>query len=146
LQELVVAVRRFRADHQLSTRQELTVLIRGHEELNRHWWAAQMSSLAGVIVEIGDGPTDAAGHTHLAVAGVEAFIPLAGVVDIEAERPRLEKAIAAAETERQRSAKKLANEQFRERAPAEVVAKEEAKQAEHQATIDKLQAQLAEFG
>jgi valyl-tRNA synthetase len=146
LQELVVAVRRFRADHQLSTRQELTVLIRGHEELNTHWWAAQMSSLAGVIVEIGDGPTDASGHTHLAVAGVEAFIPLAGVVDIEAERPRLEKAIAAAETERQRSAKKLANEQFRERAPAEVVAKEEAKQAEHQATIDKLQAQLAEFG
>ncbi len=145
LQELVVAVRRFRADHQLQAKRELTVLIRGHQELNTDWWAAQMEALAGATVEIGDGPAAASGHTQLAVGGVEAFIPLAGVVDVEAERPRLEKAVALAEAERVRSASKLANAQFRERAPAEVVSKEEAKLAEHQATIDKLQAQLAEL-
>jgi valyl-tRNA synthetase len=146
LQELVVAVRRFRADHQLPARSDLPVLVRGHDELNTDWWAAQMDSLAGATVEIGDGPVSTSGHTHLAVAGVEAFIPLAGVVDVEAERPRLEKAIAVAEVERERSAAKLANQEFRERAPAEVVGKEQAKLAEHQATIDRLQAQLAELG
>jgi valyl-tRNA synthetase len=146
LQELVVAIRRFRADHQLSARDELTVLVRGGDELGEEWWAEQMLSLAGANVEIGEGPDDPAGHTRLAVGGVEAFIPLAGVVDVEAERPRLEKSIAAAEAERDRSAAKLANHQFRQRAPAEVVAKEEAKLAEHQATIDKLQTHLAELG
>jgi valyl-tRNA synthetase len=145
LQGLVVAVRRFRADHQLSGRQELSVLIRGHEELDADWWVSQLKALAGASVTIGSGPDRTSGHTQLAVAGVEAFVPLEGVVDIDAERPRLEKAIAVAEAERDRSATKLANPQFRDRAPTAVVAKEEAKLAEHEATIAKLQGQLDEL-
>jgi len=146
LQELVVAIRRFRADHQLPARSDLAVLVRGDAGLDTDWWTSQIAALAGTTVVIGDGPDDPAGHTHLAVSGVDAFIPLHGVVDIEAERPRLEKAIAAAEAERDRSAAKLANQQFREKAPPPVVAKEEAKLVEHQATIDKLHARLTELG
>ena len=70
----------------------------------------------------------------------------AGVVDVESERPRLEKAIAETEKLLAASEEKLGNESFRERAPEAVVAKEQAKRDEFAARVEKLRAQLAELG
>ena len=73
-------------------------------------------------------------------------IPLAGLVDLEMERPRLEKAIAEQEALFAGSERTLGNPSFRERAPAEVVAKEEAKREEFAAALTGLRRQFAELG
>ncbi|MGI9253477.1 MAG: valine--tRNA ligase [Thermomicrobiales bacterium] len=57
-----------------------------------------------------------------AVAGdVVALLPLAGSVDLAAERERLEKELAEARLEQERAEKQLSNESFISRAPANVV-------------------------
>jgi len=77
--------------------------------------------------------------------GAEVVLPLAGLLDIEAERARLRGQAAEAEAEVQRLAAKLANEQFRSRAPQEVVAKEEGKLAAARARLEGLRARLREL-
>ena len=78
--------------------------------------------------------------------GAEVVLPLAGLLDIEAERARLRGQAAQAEAEVQRLEVKLANEQFRSRAPQEVVAKEEGKLVAARARLEGLQARLRELG
>jgi valyl-tRNA synthetase len=78
--------------------------------------------------------------------GAEVVLPLAGLLDVEAERARLRGQATQAEAEVQRLEAKLANEQFRSRAPQEVVAKEEGKLAAARARLEGLQARLGELG
>jgi valyl-tRNA synthetase len=75
----------------------------------------------------------------LAVVGpAECFVPLAGLVDLAAERQRLSKEIRKAEDEIRFLEEKLGRPEFRERAPAEVVEREEARLAEQKALRAKL--------
>ena len=146
LRDLVVGVRRFRSDHQLSPRSELTVLLDDPEQVTEKWWVSQLESLAGVSVIPGAGSEPRAGHARIAAGAVQGFIPLAGVVDVEAERPRLEKAIGEVQGLLAKSRGKLANAAFRDKAPADVVAHEEAKAIEFESRLEKLTSQLAELG
>ena len=57
------------------------------------------------------------------------IVPLAGLIDLDAERTRLSAQLAEAEGEVRRLEGKLGNEQFRSKAPADVVAREEEKLA-----------------
>ncbi|MEA3510218.1 MAG: valine--tRNA ligase, partial [Actinomycetota bacterium] len=94
-----------------------------------------------------DGESPTGGAVSRVIAGtVEAFIPLEGLVNVDAERKRLVKSIGDGESDLERSRAKLANPNFRDRAPADVVAGEEAKVASADERIDKLKAQLAELG
>ena len=70
-----------------------------------------------------DGAPEGSQGALTAVAGnVVAMLPLAGMVDLDAERDRLRKEIAAAEAERDRAQAQLGNEAFVSRAPEQVVA------------------------
>ena len=146
LQELVVGVRRFKAEHQLSPRTEVPVLIDDPDGVCAGWWSSQLRVLAGASIRVDGAPDDVAGHTRMTAGRLQAFIPLAGLVDVDAERPRLEKAIAEVEETLAKSRAKLDNPNFRDRAPADVVGKEEQKAAEFEATIQKLRSQLLELG
>ena len=65
------------------------------------------------------------------VAGrLSGFVGLDGVVDIDAEKARLDRAIGESTGVLARVEGKLSNPQFLERAPAAVVEKERAKQSE----------------
>jgi len=80
-------------------------------------------------------------------AGSDIFvIPLGGVIDIEAEKARLAKAMVASEKERDSLAKRLENPNFVERAKPEAVEKARADHAHHAAEVDRLQAALARLG
>jgi valyl-tRNA synthetase len=57
----------------------------------------------------------------VAPEGVEAYLPLAGLVDLEQEMARLNKSLAAANHEIQRAEEMLANKSFTSKAPAHVV-------------------------
>jgi valyl-tRNA synthetase len=82
----------------------------------------------------------------LVVGATEVFVPLAGMIDLAAERQRLEKEIAQKEGFLKSVAAKLANDQFMARAPADVVEKERQKAADATAELERLRANLAELG
>jgi valyl-tRNA synthetase len=87
---------------------------------------AQASSLQ--LLPLGSAPPTQAAKAH--VRGVDIYLPLAGLIDIEKETARLEKEIAVCENELKRLVGKLSNESFVAKAPPEVVEKERAKQGE----------------
>ena len=81
-----------------------------------------------------------------AVAGaVVAMLPLAGMVDLDAERDRLRKEIVAAEAERARARAQLGNEAFVSRAPENVVAVQRQRLATSEEQIAVLERRLAEL-
>lgn len=65
------------------------------------------------------------------VSGVEVYLPLKGLIDVEKETARLNKEREGLEKEVARVAGKLANESFVAKAPAEVIEKERAKEREY---------------
>jgi len=73
-------------------------------------------------------------------------LPLAGVIDIDAERARLAKALEAAEKERDSLDKRLSNPSFVERAKPEAVAKAREDHAERSAEAERLRGALARLG
>ena len=73
------------------------------------------------------------------------LIPLAGLIDKDAERQRLEREIDRFTKDVERGEKKLANEKFVARAPAEVVAKERDKVDAAKVALAKLKEQLQQL-
>lgn len=76
------------------------------------------------------------------VGGITAFLPLAGLVDLEAERKRLQKELASIADRIERTERQLANERFTSRAPAEVVQYERDKLADLHASQASIEARL----
>jgi valyl-tRNA synthetase/very-short-patch-repair endonuclease len=88
-----------------------------------------------------DGPAMQVG------AGSDALvIPLAGLIDVDAERARLAKALAASEKEAKSLEGRLANPSFVERAKPEAVEKARADHAHHAAEAERLKAALERLG
>jgi valyl-tRNA synthetase len=83
---------------------------------------------------------------HKAVTGVikgaEIFMPMEGLVDIDAEIERLKKECANLEKEIDRVSKKLGNEGFLSRAPQEVVEKERNKEKDYRDMLMKVSQRL----
>jgi valyl-tRNA synthetase len=78
----------------------------------------------------------------VAAEGVEAYLPLAGLVDLEQEIERLQKAIAETQQEIQRAEGMLANESFTSKAPEHVVQRQRDRLAEQQERRGRLEARL----
>ncbi|MFT5450430.1 MAG: valyl-tRNA synthetase, partial [Gammaproteobacteria bacterium] len=72
---------------------------------------------------------------------LELHIPLAGLIDKDAERERLAKEIERNRKELAKANGKLGNAKFVDRAPAEVVATERGRAAGFEAAIGQLEAQ-----
>jgi len=81
------------------------------------------------------------GALSLLVAGVEVYLPLAGMVDADVERARMEKELAEAESQITRL-RGLLSSDFASKAPAALVEKERAKLAAFEETAAKIKAQL----
>ena len=69
------------------------------------------------------------------------LIPLAGIIDKQAELGRLQKKIQKLEQDAQRINAKLANENFVSRAPEDVVCKEKSKLADTESALSSLRGQ-----
>ena len=77
--------------------------------------------------------------------GVEIYLPLADLVDLEAEAKRIANELAKAKQELERVQAKLANPGFVTKAPEAVVAKEREKQELLKDTVVKLTALYQEI-
>ncbi len=86
------------------------------------------------------------GAAQVVVDEATFVLPLEGVIDLDSERARLTKAIAAAEKERDALAGRLGNASFVERAKPEAVEKAKADHADKAAEAARLQAALGRLG
>jgi valyl-tRNA synthetase len=84
------------------------------------------------------------GASMQVAAGSDAYIvPLEGLIDIDAEKARLEKALAASRKEARSLEGRLGNAKFIEKAKPEAVEKARADHAHHSAEVERLEAALA---
>ena len=82
----------------------------------------------------------------LVVGDVEVFLPLAGLIDLAAERARLAKELEQAEAEAERRAAKLEKPGFADKAPANVVQRERDGLAAARQTAAKLRERIQQLG
>ncbi|HEX8006490.1 MAG TPA: class I tRNA ligase family protein, partial [Trebonia sp.] len=136
---LVTEIRRFRSDQGLRPGQAVRAHLAGiggtplagHEDRIR------------ALLRLDPPGDDFAASAALSAEGVTVELNLAGTVDVEAERKRLEKDLAAARKEAQQTSAKLANSSFTAKAPAEVVEKTRQRLAAAEADLARLEGRLA---
>jgi valyl-tRNA synthetase len=107
------------------------------EAIGRLARASELAALAGEVP---------AGSAQTVLDEATIVLPLAGLIDLAAERARLIKEKAKAEKEAEANAKKLANADFIARAPDEVVDEIRDRLAVAQADVARLEAALARIG
>ncbi|MCB1859817.1 MAG: class I tRNA ligase family protein, partial [Gammaproteobacteria bacterium] len=141
-----LGVRRIKGEMNIPPGKPLPVLLQHASERdlrllgeNRHYLDA-LARLASVEVLAGDQPApDAA--TAL-VGEMKVLIPMAGLIDKEAELSRLRKETEKISGEVERLEKKLANPHFVEKAPEKVVRKEQEKLTAQRSARLKLEEQI----
>ncbi len=146
LRELVTAVRNVRADKEVEASRRIEAHIQAGEmleilEAGREWIAALARldlDRLHMAAELERPPDDS---VPLVVGPLQAYLPLAGMVDRAAERERLERELNEAKGQIERLEGLLAGP-FSQRAPSEVVQEERAKLAGAQETAARLEEQL----
>ncbi|MDV6327284.1 valine--tRNA ligase [Idiomarina sp. Sol25] len=145
LKRVILAVRNIRGEMDLSPNKPLPLLLsnadamaRGRIENNQSF----LSSLAKLeSIEFIESDDDAPASMTALVDTLKLHIPMAGLIDKEAELQRLQKSIEKANKEWQRLNGKLSNDNFVSKAPEAVIAKEREKLSEAETTLEQLQEQ-----
>ncbi len=146
LKGVIVAVRNIRGEMNISPAKAIPVLLRGKNpddkrrlDENRQFLSslARLDSLEWFTE--GEAPMSA---TQL-VGEMEVLVPMAGLIDKDAELKRLDKELERLQKEVGRLEGKLGNEKFTAKAPAEVVEKEKEKLSDAQGSMSRLSEQRA---
>ncbi len=101
---------------------------------------------AGSVEVLRDVPSDTSGMVSVVTEGAKMFMPMAELVDLAAERARIERELEKAKKDVAGQQAKLANENFVSRAPERVVAAEREKLAKAQALCANLEESLKNLG
>ncbi|MGQ9839873.1 MAG: valine--tRNA ligase [Anaerolineae bacterium] len=148
LMEIIRGVRNARAEYEVKPGQQIAAQISAgpHQALLRNH-AEIICALARIdptrltIAEYVAAPPKA---FTLVIGAVTTYLPLADLIDLEAERGRLSKELAETEAQVARS-QSLLNGPFAQKAPPAVVQKERDKLAELLARAERLRSRLAEL-
>ncbi|HET7850381.1 MAG TPA: class I tRNA ligase family protein, partial [Pseudolabrys sp.] len=128
--DLVTAIRSVRAEMNITAQIPLVLSGASADTRTRaERWAEFIKRLARVS-EMSFAAAVPEGAVQLIVRGEVAALPLKGVIDLAAERARLDKEMAKAEADIRRVDAKLANEKFVANAPEEIVEEEKEKREE----------------
>jgi valyl-tRNA synthetase len=146
LVEVISAIRATRGEFGVPPAAELP--RGGHEageEARRRLVAHRSLIRANARVDVGDAAPVAAakGALQFVVPGATVSLPLAGVIDVAAQRARLGRELAQARDEIQRVERKLANPAFVEKADPEVVEEQRERRAAAEAARARLEGALA---
>ncbi|WP_415924686.1 valine--tRNA ligase [Streptomyces sp. WI04-05B] len=137
LQKVITEVRRFRSDQGLQPGQKVPARL----DLSGTQLAAHEAAIRQLLRLQPEGDDFNATAT-LPVAGATVALDLSGTIDVEAERKRLTKDLAAAEKEKAQAHAKLGNEAFLAKAPDNVVDKIRTRLTKAEEDIARLQAQI----
>jgi len=147
LQSIIVAIRTIRSESNLGPSKELDVLVANTtavdiERMQNNAQALRKLAKVATIQPLAAGseppPALSALCQHL-----EVMVPMAGVIDIEAELKRIDKDVDKQAQEIKRLEGKLSNPKFVDKAPEAVVEAERIKLAAAMDALSKLQSQRA---
>ncbi|MBT1064355.1 valine--tRNA ligase [Bowmanella sp. Y26] len=142
VKQVIVGVRNIRGEMDISPSKPLSVLLRnaGSEDKRRladtKLLLSKMARLESITV-LPEGEKGPASATAI-VGEMEVMIPMAGLIDKDAELARIGKALEKLQADMARTQGKLSNDSFVSKAPPAVIEKEQAKLAEFQTQVDKL--------
>jgi valyl-tRNA synthetase len=147
--QTISAIRNIRAEAGISPTTPLSLIIRTRDtEVTKlfkqsEWIIKKLQKLSDITI---DPVAEKQGICASAVvSGNELFVPLAGLIDLDKERDRINKEIQRLEGFKKSVESKLANDNFVSRAPADVVLNEKNKARDAAETLEKLRIQLAEL-
>ena len=142
VKQLMLGVRQIRGEMKISMAKRIDIIVQNAnaEDLRR---LADFEPLLNKLAKLESVRVLAAGEeapmSATALVGeMQVLVPMAGLIDKDAELARLDKEIQRLQGEVQRVGGKLSNEGFVAKAPAEVLDKERAKLAEAEAALAKL--------
>jgi valyl-tRNA synthetase len=143
MQKLVTEVRRFRSDQGLADRQKVPARLEGIADTGLEALVAPVTALAWLTASGSDFTPTAQVEVRLSGGTVGVELDTSGTVDVDAERRRLEKDLAAAQKELTGTTAKLGNEAFLAKAPGDVVDKIRERQKLAGEEVDRIAARLA---
>lgn len=106
----------------------------------------QRLAFASEVTITVDAPAELSGLVSVVTADAKLYIPMADLVDLEAEKKRLSKELEKKMKYQGSIEKKLANEKFTSKAPEEVVQREKDNLAKARKEIEQLESSLAALG
>ncbi|PPJ23102.1 valine--tRNA ligase [Nocardia nova] len=145
LQKLVTEIRRFRSDQGLTDKQKVAAKLIGIDIADLTGLHAEIASLARLTDPDAGFSATAAVEVRLSGATVTVELDTSGAVDLDAERRRLEKDLAAAQKDLAATSAKLGNEAFLAKAPDEVVAKIRTRREVAESEVTRIGARLAQI-
>jgi valyl-tRNA synthetase len=149
LQEVIAAVRRFRAEHGVPPSRQPRLTIAAGRDHQAELLRAESDSIRRLArleaVQVGPSPGDAGPTAKVLAAGAELHLPLSGLLDLDEELARLEKERDGLDAEARRAEAKLANADFVAKAPAAVVDKARARLADVEAARAKVVERIQEI-
>ncbi len=149
LKSVIVGIRNIRGEMNISPGRQLPILLKNGYNSDRDNLAANRQALLRLanlesIRFLADG--EQAPTSATALAGVmEILVPMAGLIDKEAELSRLTREIDKLLKETERTRAKLGNGNFVDKAPAAVVDKERIKLGNMESALHKLELQHREI-
>ena len=147
VKQFILGVRKIRGEMNIRPGLKLQILLQAGSDRDytlarhHHRYLHHLAGIAGIQVQDPAQPPPKVAKTLL--GDLEIMIPLEGLIDMDAERSRMDKEIARLSRDLDRTQKKLGNDSFLSRAPAQVVEKEKQRLDEYQLAIQKLQSQRA---
>ncbi|CAM4514305.1 valine--tRNA ligase [Nocardia ninae] len=144
-QRLITEIRRFRGDQGLADKQKVAAKLIGLDTAGLTELHDSVANLARLTEPGADFAATATVEVRLSGATVTVELDTSGAVDLDAERRRLEKDLAAAEKELAGTTAKLGNEAFLAKAPEPVVVKIKDRQEVAAAEVARIGARLAEL-
>jgi valyl-tRNA synthetase len=139
-QQIIAEVRTIRKQKNIPAKQPLDLYVKSTNAQSAFDDIIAKLSPVNAIQFVTDKPQGALGFV---VKGVEYFVPVAGNINVDEERAKLQKEIEYNIGFLNAVQKKLANERFVQNAKPEVLDVERRKQADAEAKIKALQEQLA---
>ncbi|RIA32110.1 valyl-tRNA synthetase [Ectopseudomonas oleovorans] len=142
VKQLMLGVRQIRGEMKISMAKRIDIIVANANDADLRRLAdfepllSKLAKLESVRV-LAAGEEAPMSATAL-VGEMQVLVPMAGLIDKDAELARLDKEITRLQGEVQRVGGKLANEGFVAKAPAEVLEKERAKLAEAEQALAKL--------
>jgi len=148
LVDLITAVRSVRAEMNVPAAARTDLVLIGADETVTARVATHRAAIERLarVDAIAFAETSPAESAQIVVGSVTLCLPLAGIVDLKAERARLEKELQKVAGEIAKIDKKLSNEQFLAKAPAEVIDGEREKRAEAEELRTKVHEALGRLG
>ena len=146
---IIIAIRNIRGEMDISPAKAIPVYLNKGDESDRarlkqyHHYLEKLAKLES-IRWLDDGQELPAAATQLH-GDIEILVPMAGLIDVDAERARLEKEIAKLESGMKAASAKLNNKRFMDNAPDAVVEKERSKAEQMSTALNALQEKLEQL-